>query len=304
MEIKIMTDEQEVLNKTSIKYISSLPDPIDKVKKGWQNGFISITDKRVILGSENEETSIYLSEITDLDIKIDIGKLAIGSTRVVPIQHTTGDKKLVSLISTTNENIKLFITILLVCLATGSDIEFVCPFSIAGKVNLDKQPVRGIIKIEENMLCLTSEWLGKKQNEIIDITKIDNFEKGKEQFDRASITLKYIKDGVIISTLITANKRIVNFLNKYIKILKDSSEKDNEDIELNEQQFMLLQMMYTSDINAEMATQMLGISTEELGKIVQELIVIKVLRVSGEKEVELTEKGIRYIVEQMKKNLC
>ena len=77
----------------------------------------------------------------------------------------------------------------------------------------------------------------------------------------------------------------------------------DEDIKLNEQQFTLLQMMYTSDINAKTATDMLGITLEELEKIVDELIQCEMLRPLDNDEIELTEKAVKYMAEQMKKNM-
>ena len=41
---------------------------------------------------------------------------------------------------------------------------------------------------------------------------------------------------------------------------------NDEDIEVNEQQFILLQIMYTSDINTGIAMKMLVISMEQLEK--------------------------------------
>jgi hypothetical protein len=295
--------EEVILEKTYLKYISSLPDPIEKVKKGWQNGYVSITNKRLIFGSENEETSINLSDITDIDTKISIGKLALGVAIILPIHHTNNNQKLLSLVTASNETVLLLKKLLLGGLISGAAIEVVCPFSTAGKVLLDKQPVRGTMQIKENNVNIISEWLGKKQNEIIDITKIDAFERSGEGSDRPSVIFKYLKDEGVISTLVTSDPRIINFLNKFVEILRGSSKGDEYDIQLNEQQFMLLQMMYTSDIDAEMAMEMLGVSIDELQKIARELVTFKILKVSGEEEFELTGKGIKLIVSQMKKNI-
>jgi len=107
----------------------------------------------------------------------------------------------------------------------------------------------------------------------------------------------------VTSTLITGENKVTRCLDKYIKVIKGVSEEDDEEMDLSDQHFMLIQMMYTSDINSEMAMEMLGVSEEELGKIVQELVGFKILRTSGDEEVELTEKGTKYIVAKMKKNL-
>ena len=88
-----------------------------------------------------------------------------------------------------------------------------------------------------------------------------------------------------------------------MRLISDTRATESESIELNEQQFMLVQMMYTSDIDAEMAMEMLGITAEELQGIVDDLLSKEVLRISGEEEYELTEKGTKHIEKKKKKNL-
>src|SRR6056297_2526956 len=144
-------------------------------------------------------------------------------------------------------------------------------------------------------------WKKTKGNHYL--TNIDDFEINLQDKSDSSLTLKYQKDGTIISTLITATRPLISFAGSYVQMLSDTKATETETIDLNEQQFMLVQMMYTSDIDAEMATEMLGISEEELKGIVDDLLSKEVLRVSGEEEYELTERGTKHIVEQMKKNL-
>ena len=62
-------------------------------------------------------------------------------------------------------------------------------------------------------------------------------------------------------------------------------------------------MMYTSDINAETALQHLGVSMQDLQRIVNELVEFGMLKSSGEDEIEITEKGKSYIVDHMKNKL-
>jgi predicted transcriptional regulator len=61
--------------------------------------------------------------------------------------------------------------------------------------------------------------------------------------------------------------------------------------------------MYTSDIDAETALQHLGISMQDLQKIVDELVEFGMLKSSGEDEIIITDKGKSYIVEHMKNKL-
>ena len=73
-------------------------------------------------------------------------------------------------------------------------------------------------------------------------------------------------------------------------------------IDLNEQQLTLLHMMYNGDIDSSKAVEALGVPIEELYKIVDELIQLQMLIASGDEEVELTESGVSYIEEKMKKS--
>ena len=308
-----MADEQVILKNTYIKYISPVPDIQDKKNESsWKPGFIAFTNKRILLmpeknnqPAEKEAISLDFSQIVDVDRKIDLWKKIMGTAKILPIHHIANNKEVISLISTSDENTTLFKKVLFVLLTAGTSVEFVCPFSQGGKILLDKQPIKGVVHIKENLIVLVSEWLGRKQQEIIDIEKLDDFQKGESNGSgqgRSSLKLTYIKDNVLISTLITSENKITLFLDKYIKIFRGITDKEIQ-IKLTEQQFMLLQMMYSSDIDAQMAQEMLGVSGDELDKIVRVLVQENLLKISGSEEVELTEKGTKYIVGQMKKNI-
>jgi hypothetical protein len=225
---------------------------------------------------------------------------------IMPIHHTSNNEKLITLVSTTQQTANSLKKKLCEKVPNNSDIEFVCPFSKGGKVLLDKQPVKGKMEIKEDKIQLVSEWMGKKQVEEIDIAKLDDFDIGEEDGVAKgirSITLKYQKKGEgVISTLINGKNSDVLILDKLIKSIK-GIEDDEEEIELSEQQFMLVQMMYTSDIDAESVIDMLGIDMDGLEGLVKDLVSKKVLKVSGDDEFELTEVGTKYIVSQMKKNV-
>jgi helix-turn-helix protein len=249
---------------------------------------------------------IAIIDITDFDRKVELWKKALGASRLIPLHHMVNGSETVSLIATNIENALQIKKILSFLIVSGAKIDFVCPFSQGGKIFLDKQPVKGVIRLKKNEVVLSAEWLGKEQKEVIDLLQIDDVDIGDPSSagtGRSSVTLKYQKGGTVISTLITSDDKITIFFDKYIKIIRGVSDEEEESIQLNEQQFMLVQMMYTSDIDAEMATEMLGVSDKDLGKLAEELVKMDILRVSGDDEFELTEKGTKYIVGKMKQGL-
>ena len=307
-----MDKEKALIQNSYVKFIYELTDLKDKKnEKNLNPGFLTITTKNLHLYPEKDnkpdESNVHtlnFNQITDVDRKVELWRKALGSTTIIPIHYTTqtGEEK-ACLISTSHENAKKIKKFLCILLSNGKTIEFVSPFSKGGKILLDKKPIEGTIFLKKNDLVLSAEWLGKKHTENIDLSNLDDFEINLQEKDDSSLTLKYQKEGTIISTLLTANRSLISFIGSYVGLISDSKAVESESIELNEQQFMLVQMMYTSDIDAEMATEMLGISEEELQGIVDDLLAKEVLRISGNDEYELTEKGTKHIVEQMKKNL-
>jgi len=307
-----MAEEKTLIQNSYLKFIYSLENLKDKNnEKKLTPGFLTLTTKRVLLYPEKDNKpdesnvkTIQFDQITDVDRKVELWRKALGSTTIIPIHYNDdSNAEKAALISTSHDNANKIKKFLCILLTNGKTVEFVSPFSKGGKILLDKKPVEGSIFIKKNNLVLAAEWLGKKQKETIDLTNIDDFEINLQDKSDSSLTLKYQKDGTIISTLITATRPLISFAGSYVQMLSDTKATETETIDLNEQQFMLVQMMYTSDIDAEMATEMLGVSEEQLQGIVDDLLSKEVLRVSGEQEYELTEKGTKHIVEQMKKNL-
>ena len=306
-----MTEEKSLINELFLQFIYDVPDVKDKKNEKRQNpAFLTLTTQKIMIvpeinnkAVEEEKKTIILSDITDVNRKIELWRKIAGTTTILPIHHQKDGKETVTLLSTTQENAKKIKTFLSVLLTNGKEVDYVCPFSEGGKIYLEKKPIGGKIYLKKDDLILTAEWLGKKQQEIIDLKNIDDYEVGIENNKPSSITIKYQKDGILISTLIYADSRSISLMDAYIQLKSSLTRGDGETIVLDEQQFMLLQMMYTSDIDAEMATEMLGIDIDQLQKIVNNLVTMDILRISGNEEYELTEKGTKYIVEQMKKNI-
>lgn len=307
-----MAEEKTLIKNSYVKFVYELSDLKDKKnEKRLTPGFFSLTTKQLILYPEKDNKPdeankqiVSFDQITDVDRKVELWRKALGSTTIIPIHYLANntDEK-ACLISTSHENAEKIKKFLCILLTNGKTVEFVSPFSKGGKILLDKKPVEGNIYIKKSNLVLSSEWLGKKQSETIDLLNLDDFEINLQEKSDSSVTLKYQKEGTVISTLITAERKLVSFMGSCIQLISNKKSLGSESLDLNEQQFMLVQMMYTSDIDAEMAIEMLGISEKELQGIVNDLLEKEVLKISGEEEYELTEKGTKHIVEQMKKNV-
>lgn len=308
-----MSEEKLLLKDQYIKYLYAVENLKDKKnEKLWFEGFLGITTSEIQLvpeidnkPAENQRKIIPLDTITNIDEKVELWwKMGLGAKKILPIHHIKDGTVTITLFSLSNEKADEIKVLLMSHLLHEFQTDFVFPFSKGGKIFLEEQPVKGFVHINDNILHLISEWLGQKKDvETINLTELNDYETNINNEKNASLILKYQKEGILISTLINAEKRFIVFLDKYIKYITGESEEDDSQVELTEQQAMLLQMMYTSDIDAAMATEMLGVSIDELKSLVNELVNCKILRVSGDEEVELTEKGTKYIVELMKRNV-
>ena len=150
--------EEETIKDTFIKFISPVPDLDDKRnEKAWNPGYITIDNQKITLKLEENNqptdegaTSIVFSDVTDVDRRINLWKKIIGTAKILPIHHMIDGEETVSLISTSVENADKFKKMLIILLTTGSDIEFVCPFSKGGKILLEKQPTKGKMELKDN----------------------------------------------------------------------------------------------------------------------------------------------------------
>ena len=308
-----MAEDKALIENLYLTYLYEVPDLKDKKNdKRLSSGFFTLSMKELKIvpeinnkPAEDQLKIISFADITDVNRKIDLWRKAVAATTIIPIHHKKEDgTETVTLLSVSHDNAKKIKNYLSVLLTNKAEVDYVCPFSEGGKIFVDKKPITGQIFLKKSNIILTAEWLGKQQKETIDLSTVTDFEvERKDGNVPTSIKVTYQRDGVLISTLISSDSRTVSLVETYIKLITHVKESEEEMVELNEQQFMLLQMMYTSDINAETATEMLGVDVEELQNIVNDLVSKDILKITGEDEYELTEKGTKHIVDQMKKNL-
>ena len=78
------------------------------------------------------------------------------------------------------------------------------------------------------------------------------------------------------------------------------SEIPDKDVQLIEKEYELLELMYSRDMDAETAAQLLHISPEQLNAIIKKLMQIELIHYSAHNEVSLTDQGISYLKKEEK----
>jgi hypothetical protein len=147
-----MTEEQTFIENIRIQFISPVPDLKEKKNDAqWRFGYITITNQKVILIPEKnnaavnaESITIPITDIADVDRRVELWRKILGTNRILPIDHKDGTNEVVSLIATSNETAASIKNLLLLLIVSGAAIEFVCPFSQGGKILFEKQPQKSL----------------------------------------------------------------------------------------------------------------------------------------------------------------
>ena len=90
---------------------------------------------------------------------------------------------------------------------------------------------------------------------------------------------------------ITDNSADKNQFSPLVQMMLEQTKKDDL-------YYQLLKMMYLDDVDAEYVENYLGISTDELKTVVDELVFLGFLKHTSDDEVELTEEAIEYVTHQ------
>ncbi len=129
-----MTEEQTLIENIRIQFISPVPDLKEKKNDAqWRFGYITITNQKVILIPEKnnatvkaESITIPITDIADVDRRVELWRKILGTNRILPIDHKDGTNEVVSLIATSNETVASIKNLLLLLVVSGTAIEFVC----------------------------------------------------------------------------------------------------------------------------------------------------------------------------------
>ena len=114
-----------------------------------------------------------------------------------------------------------------------------------------------------------------------------------------NVCLLYDKNGKLLDKL-----HLDQIVENHVREITEpaaSSEMINEYIEIDEEQYKLLKLLYSRDLDMDEAKYMMGKTTPEIEYIVYELIQVEFLRHESDNTVKLTSKGIEYLLSEEEK---
>ena len=106
----------------------------------------------------------------------------------------------------------------------------------------------------------------------------------------------YTKEGRELDRL-NLDTIIESYVTNLTEEYEDPSGEYEEEILLTEKEIELLKMLYSRDMDAEIASVVLHVSKIEFEHIVQKLLQSELLHYVSFNEIELTEEGIRFLSE-------
>jgi arginyl-tRNA synthetase len=106
----------------------------------------------------------------------------------------------------------------------------------------------------------------------------------------------YKSDGKLLDSL-HLDFLVEDYITRYTKY-KEEPVSVTKMVEINRKDYEFLDMLYSRDMDIELATYLLKISKQKLNAIIDKLLELEMLHHVSDNEVKLTEKGINYLLEQ------
>ena len=207
---------------------------------------IVMSQKRLVIASEEERITIPLSDVVDLvvgNVPADLRDL-FDSTVTVGYKSDDGTVETV-LIEADEETISKFETVAFKSILDGTKAKIKHPARIGGRVT--DEPVR------KAKLGIGSEQVTfrtKGGNVRIDVTDVVDFkrtERSPDGTERPTLLVKHAEEGEGATSLIAPlSKRRLNILGRFLRIRYGKLLEEASDIELTESQKQLLVTIYAT----------------------------------------------------------
>lgn len=207
---------------------------------------IVMSQKRLIIASDGERTTIPLSDVVDLvvgNVPADLRDL-FDSTVTVGYRSDNGSVETV-LIEADKETISKFETVAFKSILDGTKAKIKHPARIGGRVT--NEPVRNAkLGIGSEQVTFRT----KSGNVRIDVTDVIDFkrtERAPDGTERPTLLVKHADEGDVSTSLIAPlSKRRLNILGRFLRIRYGKLLKEAGDIELTESQKQLLVTIYAT----------------------------------------------------------
>lgn len=255
----------------------------------WIAGRILLSNKRLILASNDGKRTIPLQKVASIKSRTDAAKplakvsnylsLQIGNdvTLVAPNDHETFEQQLFGAV-------------------LDQQVILIKHPAVEGGVVQSVDWQKGRLTVEENEVALASASGEFVEIEIDDVGTVAEKEaevKGKERF---VIEVEHTIEGTAVETHITGPRRKVNVL---AALLRKGEQQNTTDVELGDEETEVLMALY-SGVSPFQIPDFVGMDVEQVEAIYDQLVEEGILeKVRSRREVSLKARGRHVATEAM-----
>ncbi|MFP8954605.1 CheF family chemotaxis protein (plasmid) [Natrialbaceae archaeon A-arb3/5] len=211
------------------------------------SGRIIMTKKRLVLATNDEKTTVPLSDVIDVNVSSVPNHVKQFFDDTVTVGYETDEGVRSAVIESNSETVTKFVAILFRCLLNGRTVAVKHPARVGGRVK-DTNVVRGTLRIKRREITITTE-SDRFSIGIENVMNIQRANKIGNSTDRVTLVVKHIDDdGLTKTSLISPSKgQYVNLLARYLRIEFDELREEVDEIDLTNPEKRVLVSVHATD---------------------------------------------------------
>ena len=276
-----MSESEHKLLDTQGKFLRVIQDGRKLNDANWTPGRIILSNKRLLVATDDGKLTIPLSEIRDLGGRFDVNQAVASVSEYVSLRHG-GDVMLFTLPDTEGFKWALYEALL------DSAIVLAKHPAVEGGVVQDTEWEKARISIETGTVGLAIASGSFVQVELADIGNVNTEERHVSGEQRPVVEVEHTEGPTSVETHVAATERRSDLLES---LLADGVRRNEIEIDLDGAEQQVLMALY-SGVSPFEIPDFVGIDIEEVEEIYERLIELDVLdEVRKRREVTLTTRG-------------
>ncbi|GAB3670841.1 CheF family chemotaxis protein [Halopiger thermotolerans] len=284
-----MSRSEQKLADVTGKFTQVMRDGRKMSDTNWSNGRIVLSNKRLVIASNDGKTTVPLSEIKSIKGRYDVNQTVAKVSDYISI-NTGADVHLISMAEVNEFELQIQKAIL------DGEIVLIKHPAVKGGVVQDTDWSKARVKVDTGVANFAVENGSFVQIEVDDVGTVESEERTILSKERPVIEAEHTEDGSSVQTYLSGGSQNCAVLKS---VLDKGAEKNASQIDLSGKEEEVLMAIY-SGVSPFEVPEFLDIDTDEVEEIYERLIELDVLEeVRVRREVALKPRGRNIASEAM-----
>ncbi|MFB6122827.1 MAG: CheF family chemotaxis protein [Haloferacaceae archaeon] len=277
-----MSDGEHKIADTRGRFVQVVRNGRKLQDAGWNSGRIVLSNKRLVLVSNDGKRTVSLSNVVRLDGRYDVNQLVASVSGYVSLYLSDEDVLLVA-----PDDVDTFEAALYRALLDRAVVLVRHP-AVEGGVVQDTEWVKSRVKIEEDAVSVAMSDGSFVEISLDDIGSLERNERTVRDGKRPVLEAEHTEDGTSVQTYISGGSRHVAFLES---LLQKGVEESEIGVELSSKENEVLMALY-SGVSPFEIPEFVGMDVDEVEETFEHLVELGVLEeVRKRREVTLNARG-------------